>query len=171
MTDRADDDLNLPSLEADEDGEGVTDQSFTALQLAVFDDEGDAFDDAYADDLPLDIRIETDHVEPSVIGDDAVGMQAPAMEEGLAFAESAVSLIDEGRGHAEEGLDEHGDEELGIDPIPREIDDGGMEGLADPTGDRVDTDEFPPLDGEEDDDDDEIDVGIEIAPPPTEPLE
>jgi hypothetical protein len=84
------------------------------------------------------------------------------------FSEDAASLIDDGRGHAEEGLDFGGDGELGIDPIPTEADDGGLEGL--PEGaEQVDGDELPPLDGHEDDDDaDELDLGLDLRPPPGE---
>jgi hypothetical protein len=172
VTDRTEDepiDLTLPALEADEEGEGVGDAA--PLELELVDSGNDPFDDSNADDLPIEIQLATDQDLPTAVGDDAVGVERSSGDDGVRIDESAASLIDEGRGHAEEGLVAHGDDELGIDPIPREIDDGGAEGLDDPAGSHVDPAEFPPMDGDEDDDDDEIDVGIEIAPPPQRPID
>ena len=118
-----------------------------------------------ADDVPLDIEIHTEAVEPTVVGDDAVGIDDGAGEDDVAIHEDgAASMIDEGRGHAEEGgVDFIGDDELGIDPIPTEVDDGGHEGLDDPAGERVEEREFPPLDGAEDDDESDEPGEVERA--------
>ena len=157
------DDLHLPELGAGEEGDGVEDAP--PIDVTEFADENDdPFDDRVADDLPLEVEIATLNDGSSAIGDDAEGVEA-ATDHEVSFEEAESSLIDDGRGHAEEGVEQHGDDELGIDPIPREIDDGGYEGLEDAGGDAVDSDDFPPLDGHESDDDEEIDVGIELPAP------
>ncbi len=156
-------DLHLPELGAGEEGDGVEDEA--EIDVAVLaDDDGDPFDDRVADDLPVEVEIATLNDGTSAIGDDAEGVEA-ATDHGVSFDEGDSSLIDDGRGHAEEGVEQHGDDELGIDPIPREIDDGGYEGLEDAGGEAIDSDDFPPLDGHEGDDDEEIDVGIELPAP------
>lgn len=178
MTDRThddDDDLGLPDMgEIDgDDLEGVEDD--VAVDVRLMDDGGDPFDDSYADDVPLDVEIQTDHHEESAIGDVTLGLdgslddslEEAAGDDGVSIEEGGESMLDEGRGHAEEGLDFGGDDELGIDPIPTEVDDGGVEGLEDPAGEQVDADEFPPLDGNEDDDDEaELELGLDLEPPP-----
>ena len=173
MTDRVEDDfaaLELPELgdRGESDEEGMENEGDAGVDIAVVDDGGDPFDDSYADDIPLDVQIQTLHEEPSAIGDDAVGLgKALGDDGGIQIEDAGVSMIDEGRGHAEEGLDFVGDDELGIDPIPTEMDDGGVEGLDDEGGEPVDADDFPPLDGADDDDDaEELDLGLDLAPPP-----
>lgn len=174
MTDRSDDeplelDLPIPDLpaldDAGDDGDALGLNDPDAVQLTELSESDDPFDDAVADDLPIDVEIDTDSVEPSAIGDDASGLHDEDIGHELELddTESASFLDDQGR--AEEGLEMEGDDELGIDPIPREVDDGGLEGLDDPDEERVEAD-FPPLDGDADDDDDtEIDLGIEISTP------
>ena len=174
MTDRSDDeplelDLpapDLPTLDdggADGDALGLDDPD--AVQLTELRQSDDPFDDAVADDLPIDVEIVTDSVEPSAIDDDAKGLHDEDIGQELELDEDESASFLDDRGRAEEGLEMEGDDELGIDPIPREVDDGGLEGLEDPDEERVEVD-FPPLDGDEDDDDEaEIDLGIEIAPP------
>jgi len=168
MTDRVDDDdadLELPDLATGDDEHGLVDDNAMQELKLVNDGHDDPFDDSYADDVALEFDLATEQEEPTMIGDDAVGLDRAGSDDSVSFAEGGVSMIDEGRGHAEEGLDTHGDEELGIDPIPREVDDGGAEGLDDPAGSQVDEQDFPPLDGDDHDDDDEIDIGIELVPP------
>jgi hypothetical protein len=178
MTDRAhdDDDFELPELDLPvlgdtdaEDVEGVEDEA--PIDIRIVDDGEDPFDDSYADDVPIDVEIQTDQNEPSALGEIALGIETTneahdddgiRIEEG----EGGESMIDEGRGHAEEGLDFVGDDELGIDPIPTEVNDGGLEGLDDPGGEEIDEGDFPPLDGNEDDDEEELDLGLELEPPP-----
>lgn len=168
MTDRTTDDgdLGLPSL-GDTDTEeldGV--ENDVPIDVSIVDDGGDPYDDSYADDVPLDVEIQTDHQEPTVIGDVALGVEGVQADVGIDIEEGGVSMIDEGRGHAEEGLDFAGDDELGIDPIPTEVDDGGVDGLDDPQELHIEEADFPPLDGEEEDDDcEELDLGIELEPP------
>jgi hypothetical protein len=153
-------DLALPDLEQDIEGEGVDDP---ALELDIAHGGDDPFDDSYADDLPIEFQLVTDRVEPSVVGDDATGVERGA-DDGIAIDDDDASLLDVDRGHPDEGLEGDGDEDLGVDPVPREVDDGGLEGLDDGIGEPIDVGEFPPMDGDEDDDE-EIDVGIDIAPP------
>jgi hypothetical protein len=102
--------------------------------------------------------------EPSAIGDDSTGLEGIATHAGVSIEETEGSLID--TGDEVDSTNFEGDDDLGIDPIPREVDDGGLEGLDDPADHRIDDHMFPPLDGEEDDDDEEIDLGIEISTPP-----
>lgn len=174
MTDRHDDDdddgdLGLPDLgdTSAEDVDGV--ENDAPIDVRIMDDGLDPFDDSYADDVPIDVEIQTDHVEPTAIGDVALGMLDVSGDDGIHIDEDGESMIDEGRGHAEEGLDFGGDDSLGIDPIPTELDDGGIEGLEDPDGEQVDTEDFPPLDGEDADDDaEELYLGIDLDPPPPE---
>ena len=175
MTDRSDDeplelDLPVPDLptldDGDVDGDSLGLDDPEEVQLTELHHSDDPFDDAVADDLPIDVEIDTDSVEPSAIGDDAQGLQQEDVGQELEVdEEEAASFVDD-KGRAEEGLEMDGDDALGIDPIPRsEEDDGGLEGLDDPDEERVDAD-FPPLDGDEDDDDAaEIDLGIEISTP------
>lgn len=170
MTDRASDedsDLDLPALgeTAGEEVDGVEDN--IPVELKIFDDGGDPFDDSYADDVPIDVEIQTDQEQESAIGEITLGIDDHAGDDGVRIEEGGESMIDEGRGHAEEGLDFIGDDELGIDPIPTEVDDGGAEGLEDHAGEQIDESEFPPLDGQEDDDDEEeLDLGLDLDPPP-----
>lgn len=175
MTDRTDDEddaLGLPDmgvLDPDE-LDGVEDD--VPVDVRLVDDGGDPFDDSYADDVPLDVEIQTDQTEETAIGDVALGLDAALDEaaggdDGVRIEEGGESMLDEGRGHAEEGIDFGGDDELGIDPIPTEVDDGGVEGLEDPAGEQIDADDFPPLDGNEDDDDEaELELGLDLEPPP-----
>lgn len=158
--------LNIPALDLEldaEEAEGLDDDD-AALRIADFSDQGDAMDDRYADDIPLDVTIDTLEPEDSALDDDAQGLD-DREGEGVAFPsdDDGESLLDD-RGHAEEGIDFEGSEELGIDPIPREEDDGGLEGLDD-MGDKIEADLFPPLDASEDDDE-ELDFEVPLAPPP-----
>jgi hypothetical protein len=179
MTDRIDDEplvLDLPELDGDQDDEeigddalGLDDPGGVELSKQLLEGAGDdPFDDAVADDLPIDVQIDTDDDVPTIVGDDAKGLQDEDIGQELALteddADTAASFLDD-QGRAEEGLEMEGDDELGIDPIPREVDDGGLEGLDDPAEERVDVD-FPPLDGDDDEDEEEeMDLGIEIGPP------
>jgi hypothetical protein len=158
--------LDLPALgDAEAEDEGPIDDG--APLPEVVDDGGDPLDDSYAEDVPIEVDITTDTVEPSAVGDDANGLDGAATEhEGVHIDEADASMLDEGRGHAEEGLEFGGDEELGLDPIPTEVDDGGLEGIDEAGGQVAEADELPPLDGaEEDDDEEELDLGIELVPP------
>lgn len=153
--------LELPALDVEE---GAPDASIDdgELELELPDDQADPFDDEQASDLPLDLSgfIQGEQ-EPSVIGDDATGLEALPATLGLSIEESSPSLL----GPDADQLGIGGEEVLGIAPIPLEEDDGGLEGLPDPLAEQmVDTDAFPELDGSDDDDDDlnEIDVGIAI---------
>lgn len=149
--------LPLPDLGAEEDeGEGLEDPPID--ELASHEADPDPFDDRPFDDLPLDVAIDLSDGEPSALDDEELGVGSDG-ETGVAIDDRDASLLDD-RGHAEEGLDLAVDEELGIDPIPREADDGGLEGLEDPSADAVD-DAFPPLDGAADDDE-ELDVGLHL---------
>lgn len=174
MTDRSDDeplelDLPVPDLptldDGDVDGDSLGLDDPDAVQLAELSQSDDPFDDSVAHDLPIDVEIDTDSVEPSAIGDDANGLHDEDIGQELELdGDDEASFLDD-RGRAEEGLEMDGDDELGIDPIPREVDDGGLEGLDDPDEERVETN-FPPLDGDEDDDEGaELDLGIEISTP------
>lgn len=156
--------LDLPAqADPSADGSGVGDD--VAVQLSVPDVGDDPFDDAVADDLPIDVVLSTTEGEPSAIGDDATGLDGASTSEGVHVHETEGSLIDPG--DDPDSLDFEGDDSLGIDPIPREVDDGGLEGVDDPGSDRIEDDAFPPLDGDEEDNDaTEIDLGIDIEPPP-----
>ncbi len=169
MTDRVDDDsdLGLPTLGDIQPTELDGVEGELPIDVSIVDDGGDPFDDSYADDVPIDVDIQTDHVEPTAIGDVALGIDGASGDDGIRIEEGGESMIDEGRGHAEEGLDFVGDDELGIDPIPTEVDDGGAEGLDNPGDEEVDDEEFPPLDGDANDDEaEELNLGLELEPPP-----
>jgi hypothetical protein len=159
-----DGDLDLPPLgEEDADDEQPVDDG---VQLPdVVEDGGDPLDDSYADDVPLDVEIATDTVEPTAVGDDADGIEGTVADhDDVQLDEEVTSMIDEGRGHAEEGLEFGGDDELGLDPIPTELDDGGLEGIEEAEGQLADGDELPPLDGADDDDEgEELDLGIDMG--------
>jgi hypothetical protein len=171
MTEHAIEDhaLELPDLGEGIDGEGVEPhEQDGGSDLRVEDDGGDPFDDRVADDVPLEEEIVTTGDEPTVVGDDSVGIGEGAGDDAVPLSEDATSLLDDGRGHAEEGLDFGGDGELGIDPIPTEADDGGLEGLTE-GAEQVERDELPPLDGQDDDDEgEELDLGLDLRPPPRE---
>jgi hypothetical protein len=147
---------------------GLQDPAPFELSEVPDDQVADPFDDANAHDLPLEIELSTTDEQPTAIGDDHIGIGGEDVtEHGNELALTSVdagSFVDSG-GRAEEGLTREGDDELGIDPIPREIDDGGLEGLQDPSESELEN-EFPPLDGDDDDDDAaELDVGIDISTP------
>jgi hypothetical protein len=151
--------LDLPALGDTDDGvDGI--EHDLVVRIATFEDGDDPFDDAVADDLSINVTLTSTENEPSALGDDNLGLVVAETNE-VAFAETDASLLDEGDDGRE--LDFHGDDNLGIDPIPHEVDDGGVEGLDDPLDEPVDVAGFPPMDGAEDDDRDELDLGIEIA--------
>ena len=136
--------LDLPSL-GDDDGvdDGMDDAG--DLEVEAAEDEGDPFDDAVADDIPLDPMITTTAEEPTAVGDDAVGLDHLPAADGINLEEGGHSLI----GSDDDGPERDGDEDLGVDGDAGE-DDGGAEGVIDPADERVD--ELPPLDGQENDD-------------------
>ena len=166
-----DSDLDLPALGEEDDDDLPLEDGVQLPEMA--DDGGDSLDDSYADDIPLDVEISTDVVEPTAVGDDASGIEGTvADQDDVQIDEESASMIDEGRGHAEEGLEFGGDEELGLDPIPTEVDDGGLEGIEEAPGQVADDDELPPLDGADDDDEgEELDLGIDMAIGPAPELD
>ncbi len=144
-TDRNEDDLalDLPALgDDDADQDGLDDDA--ALEIDAAEAEGDPFDDAVADDIPLDPLIATTAEEPTAVGDDATGLDHIPVADGIAVEESAHSLI----GADDDGPERDGDDELGVEAESGD-DDGGAEGVIDPSGEKVD--DLPPLDGQEDD--------------------
>ncbi|MBW2454472.1 MAG: hypothetical protein JRI68_08175 [Deltaproteobacteria bacterium] len=159
-------DLDLPDLGEPEEGEGLDDQDDLNLQLSE-DDQDDPFDDEVASDVPIDVELATTERQPSALGDDATGLDDRPTSDGLDIDEGAASLLD----GDDQPMTFEGDDELGIDPIPEEVDDGGQEGLDDHGEDVIDEAGFPPLDGDEDGPDGEIDIGYEIGPPPVDPAE
>jgi len=152
-----DDLLNLPAREIDSDAVGAVGDD-VPVGIALPEDEGDPFDDSVASDLPLDVEIDTEAVEASVIGDDDTGIDGIPLGIGIDLDESSESLLDPDL--EREGLNSE-DMELGIDSVPHEADDGGVEGLHDPTAEQIDTGAFPELVSDEEDGD-ELDVGIDI---------
>ncbi|MCA9620810.1 MAG: hypothetical protein KC731_17425 [Myxococcales bacterium] len=174
MSDRTSDEvleldlLNL-DLPAQDDDDEVSEEDLEALatvELSLVEDGGAPLDDGYAVDLPLDVEIDVLADGDSALGDERVGLDDDAPD--LAPESSHVADDDHGEsfidnhGHADEGLDTDGDDELGIDPIPRENDDGGLEGLEDPADTQA-LSELPPLDGTDHDDDGEVDLGLELG--------
>jgi len=150
--------LDLPPLAPDEEeGDGVGE--ILVIDLPIVDDQSaDPFDDALASDLPIDITLSSTASEPSAIGDDATGIAGDAHElEGV--SDDASSLLDDG----EQQLGFDGDEQLGLDPIPVEGDDGGKDGLDDPEAERIDAESFPPLDGGGPESDEPIELGIHLG--------
>ncbi len=138
--------LDLPALGEDDDEDGVGDGD---VDIAEPEDGGDPFDDAPADDVPLDPLITTAAEEPSALGDDAAGLDGVPAADGIQLDEGGPSLIG-----ADADGPERDDDDLGLDG-PSEDDDGGAEGVVDPADERVD--ELPPLDGHEDENDDDGD--------------
>src|SRR3954470_24284071 len=63
--------LGLPALGDDDEQDGVGDGDIEVDDPAA---GGDPFDDALADDVPLEAMIATGGDEPSALGDDAVGL-------------------------------------------------------------------------------------------------
>lgn len=157
--------FELPELgEADDDAIGVVDENLDGNWL-VDDKDDDPFDDSVADDLATGIELSSLVGATTALDDDAAGLENDdAASTAIGVPEAGTSFI----GEEDTGLDsEHtfvGDESLGIDPIVREEDDGGAEGLDDPTGEHVDPDLFPPLDeSEEEDEQDDVALFSEIA--------
>jgi len=154
--------LDLPAHESDSaDDEHPIDGALTTSDLELPHEEGDLLDDRVADDLPVEIDIDTDEQEPTALDDDSTGLDGVDSGSGIVVDEGEASMLDpdvERDGLAAE------DNQLGIDLAPCELDDGGHEGLDDPTNSHVDTGAFPPLDGDDDDenDADEIDIGFKI---------
>ncbi|RLB62621.1 MAG: hypothetical protein DRI90_08690 [Deltaproteobacteria bacterium] len=157
-------DLDLPALGEADEGEGVSDDDDDDLGLRLTDDgQDDPFDDEVAGDVPLEIVLSTTEHESSAIDDDAAGLDDQPSSEGVVIDERSASLLD----GDDQPMTFEGDDELGIDPIPTEVDDGGLEGLADQDEEATDAPTFPPLDGDEQEPDEEMDIGYEIGPPPT----
>jgi hypothetical protein len=158
--------LDLPALDVEhpDDRDAVDDAGALALQLP--DDDDDPYDDEEAHDLPIELDLQTEVVETSAIGDDAQGVSdTEAHDAGL-----GIAIEEQGPAWTGPEMDASGFEDedhgLGIDMAPREMDDGGHEGVLDPDSENVDEDAFPPLDGADDDDDqDELDVGIDVSTP------
>ncbi len=157
-------DLDLPDLGEAEEGDGLDDQDALTLQLSE-DDQDDPFDDEVANDVPIDIELGTLERQPSTLGDDATGLDEHLTSDGVDIDEGAGSLLD----GEDQPMTFEGDDQLGIDPIPEEVDDGGEDGLDDQGQDVIDETDFPPLDGDDQEADGEIDIGFEIAPPPVDP--
>jgi len=133
--------------------------------LLLSDQEDASFKDVYASDVPVDIYLSITEQEPTAIGDDATGLNDRLASDGVAIDENAASLLD----GDDQPMTFEGDDELGIDPIPAEVDDGGLEGLDDQGEAVVDATAFPPLDGDEQETEADIDIGYDIAPPPAAP--
>lgn len=150
--------LDLPAHEIDDNDAVGIGEGEGPVGIALPKDIGDPFDDSVASDLPLDMELDTEAVEPTVVGDDADGLDAVPMSIGIDLEEHSESLLDpdlERDGFAEE------DVRFGIDSVPPEVDDGGLEGIDDPGAEQIDTGAFPELVSDADDDDD-LDVGIEL---------
>lgn len=149
--------FDLPAIEEADETVGIGDEDD---ELLVLEDDDDPFDDVCAVDLPLDLVLSTTAEEGSAIGDESLGIEEGTNDE-VGIDEGSESLLDDGRPDDAMGVEL--DEELGLDPLPGDLDDGGVEGLDDAAGERVDEFAFPPLDGDENDDE-ELDVGIHIEP-------
>ena len=153
----------LPALDTPLDGidddAALPDRDAFQIQLPDSGD-GDPLDDSDASDIPLDIELQGGEERDSAIDDDLLGLDDEDDHHVPLAAHRGASLLDDGG--APPLID--GDDELGIDPIPLEQDDGGLEGLEDPSADVIDSHAFPTLDGAADDDDDEIDVGLTLPP-------
>ncbi|MEM1029952.1 MAG: hypothetical protein AAGN82_06360 [Myxococcota bacterium] len=166
-----------PGLE-DEEPRGLEDDDDAALAVRGWDDRDASTDDTAEDNAAEDVfplalaegLVADTAISSSALGDDAEGL-GQLKDDGTTVSVAATpgSFLDD-HGHAEEGMDDEASEALGIDPVPREEDDGGLEGLEDP-GARVDAALFPPLD-ETDDDDEDQDVNVgDIALAPLPPLD
>jgi hypothetical protein len=151
--------IELPPVEEADEQVGV--EGDDENEALVSETDEDPFDDACADDLPLDYTLSTTAEEGSAVGDDRVGIEEGGPEDALAFQDGSESLLDDGR--PDEAMGVESDDDLGLDRLPGDLDDGGLEGLDDAAGERVDELAFPPLDGAEDDNEDEIDLGIDIS--------
>jgi hypothetical protein len=159
MDPNVDHELDLPALGDDDDRDGVDGEALS--DLAAQEDDAESLDDSVAADLPLEVEIQTASEEPTVVGDDAEGLDRDG-DEAATLAEEAESMLDD----AAEGMDD-AEADLGLpgDDARSGGDDGGAEGVDDPVGEHVD--ELPPLDGDErDEDEDELDVGVEMESPP-----
>ncbi len=157
-------DLDLPELGEVDDGEGVEDHDDVDVRL-MDDGQDDPFDDEVATDIPVEIELSTTEHEPTAVDDDATGLDDRASSDGVAIDEGSASLLD----GDDQPVTFEGDDELGIDPIPSEVEDGGLEGLDDRGEEGIDEAGFPPLDGDEQGTDEGIDIGYEIGPPPVDP--
>jgi hypothetical protein len=150
--------LNLPATEEADDSIGVDHD--IPFELAALADGDDPFDDAYADDLPLDLSLSLHQEHGTAIGDDSTGLEEASPEDGVGFDDTGDSLLDDGRPDDALGLE--GDDDHGIDAPPGDEDDGGIEGIEDPVGERINELAFPPIDGAEDDDDEELELDIRL---------
>ncbi|HZO11718.1 MAG TPA: hypothetical protein VFB62_00615 [Polyangiaceae bacterium] len=148
--------FELPPIEEADEAEGFDEEDDDDMLLG---DDDDPFDDACADDLPLDIVLSTTNEEGSAVGDERLGIEEGGPEDVLAFDEGSDSLLDDGK--PDNSLGVESDDELGLDALPGDLDDGGLEGMEDAAGERVDENAFPPLDGDVDDNED-LDVGVHI---------
>ncbi len=163
-----DDNLLLPNLgDGDDFDHGIDSSDEDAhINVDIVDDHAaDPFDDEVASDLPIDIVLTTTDHEPSAIGDDAKGVEGVGASDGVALEESGQSFL----GPEQQGLEFEGDESMGLDPIPLEVDDGGLEGLEDPSAERISADSFPPLDGDDSDEEaPELELNLDLSTPSRE---
>jgi hypothetical protein len=167
--DKDEHELDLPALGDDDDRDGMVDEGPQVL-VEMADDGAEPLDDAVAGDLPLDVEIQTGVEEPTVVGDDADGLDA-AGDDDSELGEDGDSLLDDNlfATQASDAVIDEADD-LGLPgeepaPVTRGTDDGGAEGVDDPAGEHID--DLPPLDGDERDDAaEELDLGLEMEAPP-----
>jgi len=160
-----DDNLLLPNLgDGDDFARGIDGSDEDAhIDVSIVDDKAaDPFDDEVASDLPIDVVLTTTEHETSAIGDEEKGVEGLGTSDGVALQDGGHSFL----GPEQDGLEFEGDDSLGLDPIPREVDDGGLEGLDDPSAERVSADSFPPLDGDDSDEEaPELELNLDLSTP------
>jgi len=153
----ADELLDLPELDGDDERDGLDDPSELDIALP---DAGDArLGDGASDELPLDAGFRLSSAdEPSVLGDDADGFANAPTTLGLRIQELTESMLDRDQGELGSAGE---DEALGIEALPADTDRTDADGLEDSDAQRIDDIALPVLDQG---DDGEIDVGIELEP-------
>jgi hypothetical protein len=154
--------LDLPELGGEDEQEGVDDPGEVDLRLPDAGDESP--DDEPVQGTTTDLGLELGRSpEPSALGDDATGLADVGSTGtlGLMIDEHSQSLLD----HAEPDPDGSGeDADTGLEPLADDTERTDAEGLDDAAGERLDVEDLPALDVGGDD---EVEVGIELEPPPS----
>jgi len=147
--DDEDDDMDLPPLDADDDGdENGTKEELDDALPELRDDGGDPLDDANAQDLDIGVQIE-DESDRSA-SDEAEGVDVGALDEDISDLEEESALDD---GHEATGLDDD-DASSDLDEDTTS-DDGGAEGTGENAENDVDESALPELDESEHDEADD----------------
>ncbi len=162
-----DDRPELPALDIEDDAErggsadGLGLEQDEALELELPKSGAKALGDETPAEVPIDLSFVVDDGGPSAVGDERTGLGDAPDAADLPIDECSGSFVEPDG--TEQGLGDS--DELGIEPIAEAGEDSDANGLDDPLGERIASEELPTLDRDGGADDEPLDVGVAIEPP------